>query len=160
MKKVYFIVLVSFLFISCSAIPKRAKYYELKDNLEPFIYEIRDVSVVIDYVEENDIADQFTNFLLTKLSYQQSVSSDIIYIDVSVQQRSFIQDIQQKNSIYITFTGFDENNNIILRENSYYVGKSTFISSFDQYKCGNQIVSNLLKFQKDVQNIYIKNNEK
>lgn len=160
MKKIFLAGLITFLLMGCASVPKKASYYVEPGDMTPFVYELRDVSVSIDYVEEVDIAQQFTNLLLTELSFQDAdENASVVYLDVSVNQRSFIQDIQQKTSIYVTFTGYDEDENIVLRENSYMVGKSTFISSIDQYKCGKKIVPKLLNFQKNVNKVYLKNNE-
>lgn len=162
MKKILMAGLLAFLLMGCSSIPKQASFYVEPESVEPFVYELRDVQVSIDYVQETEIAEQFYNLLLTQMSIQDFSAGEtdkVIYVDVNVNQRSFIQDIQQKNSIYITFTGYDEEDNIVLRENSYIVGKGTFISSVEQFNCGKKAAAKLLNFQKGVNKAYLKNNE-
>lgn len=168
MKKVLWLALCSLLVVSCASTSKQSNYYIPVESQNPFIYEIRDVSVSIDYVEEKIIADQFTTLLITELSSQETQITgkevvfpvnNIVYLDVEINQRAFIQDIQQKNSIYIIFTGYDENDNIVIRENAYFAGKENFISSVDQYNCGKKIIANLLKYQKDINGNFLKNNE-
>lgn len=168
MKKGLWVALCSLLFFGCTSTSKQSNYYVPAESKTPFVYEVRNVTVSIDYVEEDVIAQQFNTLLITELSGQETKITgketvfpvdDVVYLDVEINQRSFIQDIQQKNSIYIIFTGYDSDNNIVIRENAYFAGKENFISSVDQYNCGKKIIANLLSYQKQVNGIYLKNNE-
>lgn len=165
MKKRLWFGLCAILFAGCASTSRQASYYIPEIVQKPFVYEVRNVYVNIDYVEDAVIADQFNTLLITELSAQETQITDkenvypvndVIYLTVEINQRSFIQDIQQKNSIYIIFTGYDKNGNILIRENSYFAGKENFISSVDQYKCSKKIIANLLSYQKKVNIIFLK----
>lgn len=158
MKKSYVLLSLCFLFIGCSSIPKETISLHPVDELEPFIYEPGDISVSIDYVKESVIAEQVTTLMSTVFSKNTENQNDenIIYIDFNVVQRSFIQNINQKNTIYINVIGYDSDNSIILRDNFYLTGDQTFISSVVQYKYVNKVIKNLLKYQKSVNKNYLK----
>lgn len=149
---------LSFVFLGCSSIPKETISFPAISEMDPFDYETGDVSVSIDYVNETVIADQVTTLMNTVFSknIENKNEENIIYIDFNVVQRSFIQNINQKNTIYINVTGYDSDDNIVLRDNFYITGDQTFISSVVQYKCVNKIANNLLNFQKAVNKAYIK----
>lgn len=168
MKKRVWLGLICLLFASCASTQKQSNYYLPQETKTPFVYEVRSVTVTVDYIDEKVIADQFYNLLITELSAQETQITgkeivipveDVVYLDVTINQRAFIQDIQQKNSIYITFTGYDSDDNVVLRENAYFAGKENFISSVDQYNCGKKIITNLLNYQSGVNKVFLKANE-
>lgn len=158
MKKSFILLSMCFIFLGCSSIPKETMSLNSVNDMEPFDYETGEVSVSIDYVNESVIADQVTTLMNTVFSKNTVNQNDenIIYIDLNVVQRSFIQNINQKNTIYINVTGYDTNNNIVLRDNFYLTGDQTFISSVVQYKCVNKVTKNLLNYQKSVNKKYLK----
>lgn len=160
MKKVSFILFISMLFCSCISFPRSSSFYVESKELVPFDYNIRDVSVSIDYVNEEIIADQVRNLIETTLIPSQIDSESIINLDINIIQRSFIQNIEQKNSIYINFVGYDENEDIVVRENYYVSGNQTFVSSVDQYDCIKRILNKLISFQDSIRKEKIKENEK
>ncbi len=145
--------------------PKETISFPSVNEIEPFDYETGDVSVSIDYVNEAVIAEQVTTLMNTLFSKNMENKNDenMIYIDFNVVQRSFIQNIDQKNTIYINVIGYDSNDNIILRDNYYLTGDQSFISSIVQYKCVNKITKHLLNYQKLINKAYkkrLKNAEK
>ena len=158
MKKDCVLLFLSFIFLGCSSIPKETISFPAVNEMDPFDYETGDVSVSIDYVNETVIADQVTTLMNTMFSKNMENKNDenIIYIDFNVVQRSFIQNINQKYTIYINVTGYDLNDNIILRDNFYLTGDQTFISSIVQYKCVNKVTKHLLNYQKSINKAYIK----
>lgn len=160
MKKSCVLLLLSFsfVFLGCSSIPKETISFPAISEMDPFDYETGDVSVSIDYVNETVIADQVTTLMNTVFSKntENKNEDNIIYIDFNVLQRSFIQNINRKNTIYINVTGYDSDDNIVLRDNFYLTGAQTFISSVVQYKCVNKVTKHLLNYQKSVNKAYIK----
>ena len=159
MKKSCILLLsLSFMFLGCTSIPKETISFPAVNEMKPFDYETGEVSVSINYVNESVIADQVTTLLNTVFSKNIENKNDenIIYIDFNVVQRSFMQNINQKNTIYINVIGYDSDNNIVLRDNFYLSGDDTFISSVIQYKCVNKITKKLLNYQNSVNEAYIK----
>ena len=67
-----------------------------------------------------------------------------------------IQNINQKNTIYINVIGYDVDDNAVIRDNFYITGDMNFISSVDQYKCINKVLKKLKNYQKSVNKDYIK----
>ena len=82
--------------------------------------------------------------------------SNVVYIDFNVVQRSFLQNIDQKTTIFINVIGYDSDRNILIRENYYITGKDTFLSSVTQYKYVSKITNNLLKYQESVERSFEK----
>ena len=159
MWKKILLLLSVFCVISCTSIPKHSTVYYSEDYLEQFCYEIRDVDVSIDYVNEAVIAEQ-VKILLESITNRNQNIENKVFIDFNVLQRSFIQDINQKTTIYINVAGYNSNNEILFRENYYLTGKETFLSSVTQYRCVNYITKKLSKYQESIEKKIIQRDEK
>lgn len=161
MKKVCIPLFLCIIFCGCSSIPKETISFTPISEMEPFDYKTRNVNVSIDYVNETVIAEQVSILLDTKFANnsENKNGKNIVCIDFNVVQRSFIQNIEQKNTIYINVIGYDFNDNIVLRENFYLTGNQTFISSVVQYNCVNNITKKLLNYQNSVNKNYIQQNK-
>ena len=151
------ITLIFFVF-GCTSLPQHKSLYNYIPGTEPFIYEIRDVNVSIDYVNENEIANQVRILMESSVISNSDLQnmSNVVYIDFNVLQRSFLQNIDQKTTIFINVIGYDSDRNILIRENYYITGKDTFLSSVTQYKYVSKITNNLLKYQESVERSFEK----
>lgn len=111
MKKNCIPLFLCIIFCGCSSLPKETFSFTPTNEIEPFDYKSRNVSVSIDYVNETVIADQVSTLLDTQFANnsENKNSKNIVYIDFNVVQRSFIQNIEQKNTIYINVIGYDFN---------------------------------------------------
>jgi len=155
-KKVWLLLLIILLFLLPSCVTKRQQnsWYNYPSVPFFFRYQIDNVSVIINHVHEENITRQVYIIAYTHLESQQKnyqINGKTIFLDINVEQRSFLQNIEMYNSIFISITARDELGNIYARENEYISSKQTFIAAAEQ----NKIITRILnKFLKDQQNRY------
>jgi hypothetical protein len=121
-------------------------------------YRVNSVDVIVDHVQESNIASQILTiseaFLESKQKY--SVENETyFFLDIMVEQRSFMQNVELYNSIYISCIIRDREGNIYGKENEYISGKQTIIAAAEQNVIMKRILSRLISFQvkryKDIQ---------
>ena len=149
MKKIILILFIAFMFISCTSFPKSTSNYYFSSDDKTYLYEVKNINVSIDYVNDKFVAKQIKDNVESLLYANQRFINDAttINIDIDVNQRSFIKNIEQKNSIYISFVGYTDEGFIILRENVYITGNKNLISTVDQYNSITPIVKRMIKQQ-------------
>lgn len=149
MKKNILILFIAFMFISCTSFPKSTSNYYFSSDDKTYLYEVKNINVSIDYVNDKIVAKQIKDNVESLLYANQRFINDAttINIDIDVNQRSFIKNIEQKNSIYISFVGYTDEGFIILRENVYITGNKNLISTVDQYNSITPIVKRMIKQQ-------------
>ena len=105
--------------------------------------------VTVDYVKQNDIAEQITDIADILLNSEQTNNGTHTFIlDISIRQRSFLRDIQQRNSIYIIASLKDEDGNIALNQTINIEGSDSVLSSVNQYKYVKRILQNIKNTQR------------
>lgn len=105
--------------------------------------------VTVDYVKQNDIAEQITDIADILLNSEQTNNGTYTFmLDISVRQRSFLRDIQQRNSIYIIASLKDKDGNVVLNQTINIEGSDSVLSSVNQYKYVKRILQNIKNTQK------------
>jgi len=136
-----------------SFLPIRQQYSSWQEYPPiPFFwqYEVNNISVVIDHVREDNIAKQLSVIAETHLDSRQNFtreSGKVLFLDFTVEQRSFMRNVRMYNTLFVSCIARDENGIIYARENEYITGKQTFISATEQNAVITRILNRLLKTQ-------------
>jgi len=156
MKKIALpVLLVVFMFAESSCVT-RSQYKSWHEYPKaPFFcrYQINDVSVVIDHVREENIAKQLNLIANTHLESRQrnyQSGDKILLVDIGVEQRSFMQNVELYNSIFVSCVAHDEEGNVYAIENAYISGKRTFIAVTEQNTIIIHVLNRLLKNQQQM----------
>ena len=136
MKRFLLLAIMSLALAGCASTGKASKFYDDPEGLlGSSRIEIRNVSVVIDYVNQKDIDFQVRQIAGMLFDREKIVDPrNILYADIEVNQRSFIDGIDPKNSLFVTLVVADANGQIISRIQEYAVGNESVLSSAVQYK--------------------------
>ena len=140
------VLLLVILVTSSSCVTKRQRGSWQEYPLFPLYYHfsVSDVTVLIDHVREENIAQQIYRIAGTYIESRQNITrygDNILLLDIIVEQRSFMQNVEMYNSIYVSCIARDADGNIYACENEYISGKNTFISVPEQ----NIIITRVLK---------------
>jgi len=159
-KIIVYFFLIGFLITASACVTKRqhSSWQDYPPVPFSFQYKIDKVSVIIDHVREENIAQQLSVIAETYLEAQQNYgreSDKILFLSITVEQRSFMQNVEMYNSIYVSCIIHDEEGTVYGRENEYISDKKTFIAAAEQNtiitRILNRILSNQQKRYKDIQ---------
>lgn len=159
------ILLIGFMMTVSSCVTKRQYGSWQEYPAIPFFYrfKIDKVSVIIDHVREENIMQQLFMIAETYLESRQNhdkESDKTLLLEINVEQRSFMQNVEMYNSIYVSCIARDDEGTVYARENEYISGKQTFIAAAEQNtiitRILNRLLSNQQKRYKDIQ-VYEKN---
>jgi hypothetical protein len=119
----------------------------------PFFWECRPgrINVIIDRVREENIAGQVETIIQTWLDKKQNYdlkTDGPLFLDVTMEQRSFIRNVEFYNTIYISCVLRDGEGTVYARENEYITGRRNLVISLEQYRIMKRIMGKLLKDQK------------
>jgi hypothetical protein len=119
----------------------------------PFFWDCRpgEISVTIDRVREESIAAQVEAIIRTWLDKKQNYSMETdrpLFLDVTMEQRSFIHNVEFYNTIYIACTLRDEEGTVYARENEYMAGRRNLLITLEQYRIMKRVMGKLLGDQK------------
>ena len=154
------VFIIAFLFASSSCVTKRQ--HSSWQNFPPvpffYLYQIDKVSVIIDHVKEENITRQLSMIAETYLASKQNykiTNAQTILLDINVEQRSFMQNMEMYNSIFISCTAHDGEGIMYAKENEYISGRQTFISAAEQNiiitRVLDRMISNQQKRYKEIQ---------
>jgi hypothetical protein len=119
----------------------------------PFFWDCRPgrISVTIDRVREESIAGQIETIIQTWLDRNQNydIKTDrSLFLDVTMEQRSFIRGAEFYNTIYISCVLRDGEGTVYARENEYTTGRRNLVISLEQYRIMKRVMGKLLGDQK------------
>ena len=137
--------------VSAISIPKQsiASLPEYEKKLLDCRIITGETQVTVDYVKQNDIADQITQIADILLNSEQANNgTNTFVLNISVRQRSFLHDIQQRNSIYIIASLKDKDGNVALNQTINIEGSDSILSSVNQYKYVKRILQNIKNIRK------------
>jgi hypothetical protein len=106
----------------------------------------------VDHVNETVLAEQIRIIAETYLDSRQVYdipAVDILLIDITIVQRTFMHDVDMFNSIYVSCVLRDKGGKIFGKENEYISGKRTIISSVEQNTVITRVVNRFLDNQQD-----------
>ena len=123
----------------------------------PFFFNLKmgSVSVIIDHVREENIAQQVYSIAETFIESRQKNYNRIdktLLLNISVEQRSFMHNVDMYNSIFISVNALDEEGNIYTRKNEFISGKKTFIAASEQNIIITRILRRVLREQRKYNN--------
>lgn len=130
-----FIVFVLFLMISACATTKIVK----KTKLEMPIA-VRNVSAQVDFTIQEDVANQIKD--IVSIMTETAMEKKKFILDITVRQRSFLQDVTNKNSIYTSCELLDPNGKTLSRFSFIDMGTGTILNAEKQ----NRIAKKIVKF--------------
>ena len=148
MKKVKLLfILISVLFSTgCSSVSKSGWQY-FPDVATSFSIKIGEVNVTIDRVKETDFGAQIGQIVESMILCDKSITNVELILEVTVNQRSYYEDIKQYNSIYVYYTLKDTNLNQVYLKNGLYIKTTDSIASSKlQYKITEQITDSVNEF--------------
>ncbi|GHV89513.1 hypothetical protein AGMMS50268_00160 [Spirochaetia bacterium] len=163
----FFLMVIFLLLGSCVTGTRRGSFADYPGP--PFFYDCRinSVSLTVDHVREDNIASQLfmicQTYLESKQRYDPIRADKTLLLDIRVEQRSFMHDVDLYNAIYVSCVIQDEGGRIYGKENEYISGKRTMISSAEQDRIMGRILDRILKKQKSQYRAmlkYRKKNEK
>jgi hypothetical protein len=119
----------------------------------PFFWDCRPgrISVTIDRVREESIAGQVETIIQTWLDRKQNYDMETdksLFLDVTMEQRSFIHNAEFYNTIYIVCILRDEEGTVYARENEYMTGRRNLLIASEQYRIMKRVMGKLLEDQK------------
>ena len=141
-----------FLVFSCVTDNQSVSYNNYQDYPGYYILKIESVTVTIDMVRDSSIAEQITMVADTYLQSRQIqdiFAEKTLYLDIVITQRTFLDNLNQKNSIYISCLAHDQEGNIFARETEAVSGNRTIISSVEQNIIVRRILDKFLINQKE-----------
>jgi hypothetical protein len=128
-------------------------------------YKLNTVELRVDHVKEDRLAAQLFIIAETWLQSKQGdyPAGDLtLLLDITVEQRSFMHDVELYNAVYVSCVIRDDEGIIYGRENEYISGKRTVIAAAEQHaiitRLLNRILDNQRKRYGDMQK-YLKQNE-
>jgi hypothetical protein len=131
MKKLTLLLLAGLSMSGCVSTGGSTKFYD-----DPALLSasggirIRNVEVVVDHVPQKDVERQLRQIAESMIDETgPAKSGGALYADIEVQQRSFIEGIDPKTSLYLTILVSDQDGRDIFRVNRYAVGNESIISS-------------------------------
>ncbi|MDR3191867.1 MAG: hypothetical protein LBT87_02245 [Treponema sp.] len=147
----FFLGLFALLAFSCMTTNKRSSYTGYPPP--PFFWECRPgrIQVTIDRVREEGIAEQVETIIQTWLDRKQNYDLKTdrpLFLDLTMEQRSFIRNAEFYNTIYISCVLRDEEGTVYARENEYITGRRNLVTSLEQYRIMKRIMGKLLRDQK------------
>jgi hypothetical protein len=119
--------------------------------------------VTIDRVREESIAAQVETIIRTWLDRRRSYTTktDVpLFLDVTMEQRSFIRKAEFYNTVYISCTLRDGEGTVYARENEYMTGKRNILISLEQYRIMKRIMEKILRYQKKRYRAMVRYNKK
>lgn len=144
-----FTMLFSLVFVSCGSVPFLSNgYVVIPENPTSYHIVSNSVEVIIDKVSDNDIANQILSICESTFPVLNAETENNLNLDITVNQRSFFYDINQKNSIFVVYSLSDNYGNIKLQKDFYFVTKSSIISGKEQYKITDKIKNDIKNFLK------------
>jgi len=150
MKNAAFLILVLFLVTSCVTKRYHNSWQEYPSAQYNYYHQVGKISVIVDHVREDNIANQIKIIAETHLESHKNnnnKSENVIYIDITIEQRSFMQNMEMYNSIYISCIAHDGEETIYAKENEFISGKKTFISVPEQKVIITRVLDRLLRNQ-------------
>jgi hypothetical protein len=131
----------------------------------PFFWDCRpgEISVTIDRVREESIAAQVETIIRTWLDRKQNYPVEAdgpLFLDVTMEQRSFIRNAEFYNTVYIACTLRDEKGKVYARENEYTTGRRNLLITVEQYRIMKRVMGKLLGDQKKRYRAMVRYNRK
>jgi hypothetical protein len=154
MKQFYCFILGLFVLLnfSCITTTQRSSFAGYPEF--PFFWDYSPgrINVTIDRIREESIASQLGIIVQTLLDGNQSydIKRDRgLFLDISMEQRSFMHDVELYNTIFVTCVVRDEGGLIYARENEYIAGKRSLVAASEQNRIMKRILGRLLKDQEE-----------
>jgi len=153
MKKVVLLFLLAGFLITLSSCVTNRQYNFWQDfPPAPFFYryEINNVSVIIDHVREESISWQVFTIAETNLKTRQQryqIPGKTLFLEINVEQRSFMRNMEMFNSIFVSFTARDENEMVYIKVNEFISGRQSFVVATEQNTIINRILNRILDEQ-------------
>jgi len=151
MKKIIFYLIFGsmIMFSSCATRYQQTSWKNYPPAPYFFRYQVGNVTVIVDHVRERNIAQQVAAIADTHINSKQSArwkSDNIMYLDIIVEQRSFMRRIKMFNTIYVSCTARDAEGNVYAREHEYISGRRTFIVSAEQNVITKRVLNRIMRF--------------
>jgi hypothetical protein len=139
-------VVVSLL-LSCASGSGGGSWHSYPEAPAYWDYRSGEVQVTVDHVPEEAIASQIrviTETLLAAGAGDGIQADSLMLIDIRVEQRSFLHDVELLNAIYIDCLIRDEEGQVVGREYEYYVGKASILSAREQERLFRIVLERIL----------------
>lgn len=156
MSKLCIVNLCCFLFLSCSSVPAINKYSKTNDIPVNYRIIVKNVSVEDNYVKTRDIENQIVQNIQTlymkshqtlqKKIKKKKIDNKDIYLDVVITQKSFVKNIDNFNSIFMSAKLTDLDGNVIFQTCYNKETKNTIVSCYEQNKLCKLIFRETNKF--------------
>jgi hypothetical protein len=165
MRKQLYCLLLGFALLnsSCATANRRSSFTGYPPL--PFFWDCRPgrISVTIDRVSEESIAGQVRTIIQTWLDKKQNYNLKTdrpLFLDITMEQRSFLRNVEFYNTIYISCTLRDGDGTVYARENEYTTGKRNLLLSLEQYRIVKRVTGKFLKDQKKRYRAVVRYNKK
>jgi hypothetical protein len=115
-------------------------------------YELGNIQVTVDHVQEEGIASQIgviAETLLAAGNTGEFENSIPLVLDIRVEQRSFLHSVELLNTIYVDCLVRDGEGRVLGREYRYSVGKRSVISSKEQRRLLKRALGGILKARRE-----------
>jgi hypothetical protein len=148
---IFFLLAVTLLLSSCVTGARRSSFTDYPKA--PFFgeYRINQVNVTVDRVREESLAAQLSTICQTMLKlkrhYNLEKGKTDLLVDITVEQRSFMHNMNIYNAIYISCATRDEAGKIYGKENKFITRKRTAITATELDRLMGPLIDRVLKGQ-------------
>ncbi|MDR0731070.1 MAG: hypothetical protein LBF63_05320 [Treponema sp.] len=138
------------LFLSCASGSGGGYWNPYSGGPAVWDYGAGGITVTVDHVPEEGIASQIrviTETLLAGRAGREKNGAQAharLLIDIRVEQRSFLHDVELLNAIYIDCLVRDEAGRVFGREYEYRIGKESIISTREQERLCRIVLKRIL----------------
>jgi hypothetical protein len=145
-------VLTVLLFLSCASGSGRGSWNSYPEAPAYWDYRTGEIRVTVDHVQEDAIASQIrvmADIMLARGAEGKRAANTHAQIDIHVEQRSFLHDVELLNAVYIDCLISDGEGRVLGREYEYRVGKGSILSSREQERLFQNILGRILKSRRN-----------
>lgn len=138
--------------LSCASGSGSGSWASYPETPARWNYELGNIRVTVDHVQEDGIASQIgviAETLLAAGNTGEFENSIPLTLDIQVEQRSFLHRVELLNTIYVDCLVRDGEGRVLGREYRYSVGKRSIISSKEQRRLLGRALGGILRARQE-----------
>lgn len=140
------LLLISFIFTGCASVSTKSGYVNLPQKNT--FYNVNEISIKVskDQIPDNQVSEQLKGIIFSMIPCNYNAESEKVLLEITINQRAFLKDVRQLNSIYVTFTLKNKDGSILMNKGLYKETTSSIVSAVEQYNISTFITSEINSF--------------
>ena len=159
MKKKLLFIVAGFLFVSCASVKKQNSKKVLPAYRTHYYIDTSEIEVTIDRVPDEAISGQISDMLEATINDKYCNDGESLYLDMEINQRSYFYKMEERNSVYVSYKLWNENEDLLLTNGFYFKTKDSVVSSLEQYKIVNRVKKQVNSYIKKSASFFRKKNK-